>query len=79
MFSGQSNGTVNATAQAPGHNVYFRPGGLLSSGGITALNIFHEGLHNLTGLGDPALASKLGIQNGASEDINPDLKASGCD
>ncbi|HEV1996150.1 MAG TPA: RHS repeat-associated core domain-containing protein [Candidatus Acidoferrum sp.] len=76
--------TVKAEAQTPGHDVYFQPGTYLlsfklSSGGITPGIIIHEGLHNLTGLGDTALANKLGLPAGAgSAQINPLLAANHC-
>jgi RHS repeat-associated protein len=69
---------VGAVSQAGGHNVYFNPGGMIGNGGLTPGNVMHEGLHNLTGLGDPALASELGIQNGGSNDINVALHAHKC-
>jgi len=62
-----------------GNDVYFRPGGLLSSGGITAANVVHEGLHILTRMGDTRLAQKLGLPEGSdSESINPVLKDHNC-
>jgi hypothetical protein len=55
------------------------PGGIFGSGGITPINIIHEGLHNLTGLGDVALAQKLGAPPGSgSTAINPALHAHDC-
>ncbi len=71
--------TQQAISQSPGHDVYFRPGGRFGSGGITPGNIIHEGLHNLTGLGDARLANKLGLPKGSgSADINPALQAHHC-
>jgi hypothetical protein len=71
--------TQEAISQTPGHDVYFRPGGRFGSGGITPGNIIHEGLHNLTGLGDTRLANKLGLPKGSgSADINPALQKHHC-
>jgi hypothetical protein len=68
-----------ATSQVGGHSVYFRPGGFLSSGGITAANVIHEALHNLLAKGDTRLAAQLGLPNNAgSADINPILHAHHC-
>lgn len=71
---------VNAVAESPGTNVYFRPGNLVSSrGGITVANVVHEGIHNLTGWGDKLLAQKLGLPPGSSaKDINPALARHDC-
>lgn len=74
LFQPETGSETEAVAQTPGNNVYFRPGR-----GITAINIIHEGLHNLTGLGDASLAQKLGLPGGTgSADINPTLKAHNC-
>ena len=78
-FKGQTTGTsLGALAQIGGHNVYFQPGGWFSAGGITAATVFHEALHNFTGKGDSRLAQQLGIPNGQSQDINPELAKHHC-
>ena len=83
-------GTVNAeTGIAPGgrvgatladrSSVYFRPGGLFSSGGLQPRTILHESLHSLTGLGDTLLAQKLNLPEGSgSADISRALIQNGC-
>lgn len=79
-FRFQSTGTTqDAVAEDGGHAVYFRPGNLVSSGGIVAGTLIHEALHNLTAKGDTRLAAQLGLPKGAgSADINPALKAHHC-
>jgi len=80
LFQDNGNMTVNAVAQENGNNVYFRPSGIFSAGGLVAEDVFHEALHNFTGLGDTRLAQKLGLppdsQN--SQSINPQLAKHGC-
>jgi len=72
------NLTTMGMAEALGPSAYYRPGGIFGSGGIKSGNIFHEALHNATGLSDPDLAEQLGVQGGDSKDINPALKANDC-
>jgi hypothetical protein len=82
----QFNRAARKSSEAVAHlplvarqNQCFRPGGIFGSGGITPINILHEGHHNLTGLGDPALAQKLGLPQGSgSAEINPALHAHDC-
>jgi RHS repeat-associated protein len=78
-FKNTTYGLQGAIAENGGPDVYFRPGSILSSGGITAINVVHEALHNLLGLGDHRLAEKLGLPSGSgSSDLNPALQAHGC-
>jgi RHS repeat-associated protein len=53
-------GTLGQTVQDRS-DAYFRPGGFFDKGGIRQSVILHEALHALTGLGDDALAMRLGI------------------
>lgn len=68
-----------AMAQNLGHNVYLRPDGLFSSGGINAPDVFHEAQHNFLHKGDAPLAQQLGLPKGSgSSDINPALHTAHC-
>jgi 2-hydroxychromene-2-carboxylate isomerase len=74
------NPQVMALAQHVGHDIFFQPGGVFGSGGLTPDTVFHEALHNLTGKGDSRLAEQLGLppdqQN--SQSISPELLKHHC-
>jgi RHS repeat-associated protein len=74
------NPDLMAMAQILGQNVYFKPGGLFSAGGLTPGTIFHEALHNLTGKSDSRLAQQLGLPSGHQESqyISPELAKHNC-
>ena len=58
----RNNPGVNAAASITGSfDVYYRPGGLLSSGGINEGTVEHEAVHNLTKKTDTQLQALFGI------------------
>jgi RHS repeat-associated protein len=72
--------TVDAVAQTPGNNAYYRSGSwIFSASSVSPGNIGHESIHNLYGTRDIPLQRQLGLPaGGASSNISQALIDNGC-